>query len=39
LLQLRHSEVQINGMLLVDGLDLPEPPTPGGHIDATPQPR
>jgi outer membrane protein, heavy metal efflux system len=39
LLQLRHSEVEINGLLLVDGLAQPEPPTPGGHIDATPQPR
>jgi cobalt-zinc-cadmium efflux system outer membrane protein len=39
LLQLRQSEVAIRGMLLVDGLSQPEPPTPGGHIDATPQPR
>jgi cobalt-zinc-cadmium efflux system outer membrane protein len=39
LLQLRKSEVAITGMLLVDGLSQPEPPTPGGHIDATPQPR
>jgi cobalt-zinc-cadmium efflux system outer membrane protein len=39
LLELRHAEVEIRGMLLVDGLSQPEPPTPGGHIDATPQPR
>jgi cobalt-zinc-cadmium efflux system outer membrane protein len=39
LLELRHAETEINGMLLVDGLAQPEPPTPGGHIDATPQPR
>lgn len=38
-LELRKSEVAIRGMLLADGLSLPEPPTPGGHIDATPQPR
>jgi cobalt-zinc-cadmium efflux system outer membrane protein len=39
LLELRKSEVAILGMLLTDGLSQPEPPTPGGHIDATPQPR
>ncbi|MFO0891540.1 MAG: TolC family protein [Isosphaeraceae bacterium] len=39
LLELRRTEVAIRGMLLVGGLSLPEPPTPGGHIDATPQPR
>ena len=39
LLRLRQAEVAIRGMLLVDGLAQPEPPTPGGHIDATPQPR
>jgi cobalt-zinc-cadmium efflux system outer membrane protein len=39
LLGLRQAEVAIRGMLLVDGLSRPEPPTPGGHIDATPQPR
>lgn len=37
--QLRHAEVQIQGLLLVDGLAMPEPPTPQGHISATPQPR
>jgi cobalt-zinc-cadmium efflux system outer membrane protein len=39
LLLLRQSEVAIRGMLLVDGLSQPEPPTPQGHIEATPQPR
>jgi cobalt-zinc-cadmium efflux system outer membrane protein len=39
LLELRHAETEINGMMLVNGLAQPEPPTPGGHIDATPQPR
>jgi cobalt-zinc-cadmium efflux system outer membrane protein len=39
LLELRHAEVEINGLLLDGGLAMPEPPTPGGHIDATPQPR
>jgi cobalt-zinc-cadmium efflux system outer membrane protein len=37
---LRHSEVEIRGMLLTGGLDEPTPPAGlGGHIDATPQPR
>jgi cobalt-zinc-cadmium efflux system outer membrane protein len=39
LLEARQSEVSISGMLLTDGLSRPEPPTPGGHIDAVPQPR
>jgi cobalt-zinc-cadmium efflux system outer membrane protein len=39
LLELRKAEVAIDGMLLEDGLGLPKPPTPGGHIDATAQPR
>jgi cobalt-zinc-cadmium efflux system outer membrane protein len=39
LLDLRHAEIEISGMMLYDGLARPEPPTPGGHIDATPQPR
>jgi cobalt-zinc-cadmium efflux system outer membrane protein len=39
LLELRHAEVAIRGLLLTDGLRMPAPPTPGGHIDATPQPR
>jgi cobalt-zinc-cadmium efflux system outer membrane protein len=37
---LRHSEVDIRGLLLSGGLDEPPPPTGlGGHIDATAQPR
>jgi cobalt-zinc-cadmium efflux system outer membrane protein len=39
LLELRHAEIEISGMMLTDGLSQPEAPTPGGHIDATPQPR
>jgi cobalt-zinc-cadmium efflux system outer membrane protein len=39
LLDKRHAEIDITGMMLYDGLSQPEPPTPGGHIDATPQPR
>jgi len=39
LLELRHGEIEISGMLLTGGLSQPESPTPGGHIDATPQPR
>lgn len=37
--ELRESEVEINGLLLVDGLKQPPEPRPGGHIDATPRPR
>ena len=39
LLELRHAEVEINGLLLVDGLESPPGPRPGGHIEATPKPR
>lgn len=39
LLDLRRAEVQINGMLLVDGLTPPTAPTGQGHIEANPQPR
>lgn len=39
LLELRRSEVAITGLLLVDGLTPPSPPTPGGHLEATPKPR
>lgn len=39
LLELRHAEVAINGMLLVDGLSPPESPTPQGHIESVPTPR
>ena len=39
LLELRRAEVEINGLLLVDGLTEAQGPRPGGHIDATPKPR
>jgi outer membrane protein TolC len=39
LLSLRKSEVEICGLLVVDGLEQPPSPEPGGHLDATPQPR
>lgn len=39
LVELRRAEVEIRGLLLVDGLKAPAGPTPGGHIDATPKPR
>jgi cobalt-zinc-cadmium efflux system outer membrane protein len=39
LLDLRRAEVEICGLLLVDGLNAPPGPTPLGHIDATPRPR
>ncbi|MBI2806707.1 MAG: TolC family protein [Planctomycetes bacterium] len=39
LIDLRRAEVEINGMLLSNGLDQPPAPTPGGHIEATPRPR
>jgi cobalt-zinc-cadmium efflux system outer membrane protein len=39
LLELREAEVEINGLLLTEGLQEPQPPTPGGHIEATPKPR
>lgn len=39
LVELRQAEVEINGLLLVDGLKQPPAPTPQGHIDATPKPR
>lgn len=39
LLELRRAEVEINGLLLVDGLTEARAPRPGGHIDATPKPR
>ena len=37
--ELREAEVAIDGLLLVGGLVEPPAPTPGGHIDATPNPR
>jgi cobalt-zinc-cadmium efflux system outer membrane protein len=39
LLALRKAEVEIRGMLLVDGLSPPDSPTSQGHIEAVPQPR
>ena len=39
LLQLRQTEVEIRGLLLVDGLTSPPAPSPGGHLEATPRPR
>ena len=39
LLELRRAEVEIGGMLLVDGLSSPPPPTSQGHIEAVATPR
>lgn len=39
LLELRRAEVEINGMLLTDGLAAPGSSTSQGHIESTPQPR
>ncbi len=39
LLELRRAEVEIGGMLLVDGLSTPAPPTSQGHIESVPTPR
>jgi cobalt-zinc-cadmium efflux system outer membrane protein len=39
LLEFRKAEIQIQGLLLVDGLTEPPGPVPGGHLEATPQPR
>ena len=38
-LELRRSEVEIGGMLLVDGLSSPPSPTSQGHIESVPTPR
>lgn len=38
-LDLRRAEVEIRGLLLVDGLNVPPGPTPQGHIDSVPKPR
>ena len=35
----RVSEILINGHLLHDGLQTPDGPLPGGHIDSVPKPR
>ena len=39
LVQFRRAEVEVRGLLLVDGLTAPTDPTPPGHINATPRPR
>jgi cobalt-zinc-cadmium efflux system outer membrane protein len=39
LLELRRAEILINGLLLEDGLSAPPSPRPGGHMEATPNPR
>lgn len=39
LTQFRRAEVEVRGLLLVDGLTAPSTPTPPGHINATPRPR
>jgi outer membrane protein, heavy metal efflux system len=39
LLELRRAEVEIGGMLAVDGLSSPPTPTSQGHIEAVPTPR
>jgi cobalt-zinc-cadmium efflux system outer membrane protein len=39
LLELREAEIAITGLLLVDGLTVPPGPAPGGHLEATPDPR
>ena len=39
LVQFRRAEVEVRGLLLVDGLTAPSNPTPPGHIGATPRPR
>lgn len=39
LAQFRRAEVEVRGLLLVDGLTAPSNPTPPGHINATPRPR
>jgi cobalt-zinc-cadmium efflux system outer membrane protein len=36
---LRRAEVEIKGLLLVDGLTAPPGPTPQGHLEANPRPR
>jgi outer membrane protein, heavy metal efflux system len=39
LFELRKAEVEIGGMLLVDGLNTPATPTSQGHIESVPTPR
>ena len=38
-LDLRRAEVELTGLLLVDGVTEPPGPTPQGHRESTPQPR
>ncbi|MDB5309451.1 MAG: hypothetical protein JWO38_3653 [Gemmataceae bacterium] len=39
LLELRKAEVEIGGLLLVDGLTIPPAPASAGHLEANPDPR
>lgn len=39
LVALRESEASLNGLLLNDGLQAAQDPSPPGHIDSTPNPR
>jgi len=39
LLELRRAEVEMRGMLLVDGLSPPATPTSQGHIESVPTSR
>jgi cobalt-zinc-cadmium efflux system outer membrane protein len=39
LLELREAEVAVAGLLLMDGLTVPPAPPPGGHLEASPNPR
>jgi cobalt-zinc-cadmium efflux system outer membrane protein len=39
LLELHRAEVEIVGLLLVDGLTIPPAPLSGGHLEANPDPR
>lgn len=39
LLELRQAEVEIRGLLLIDGLSIPVGPTSQGHIESNPRPR
>jgi cobalt-zinc-cadmium efflux system outer membrane protein len=39
LLELHQAEVEIVGLLLVDGLAIPPAPLSGGHLEANPNPR
>ena len=39
LLELREAEVEIGGLLLVDGLSIPPAPASAGHLEAIPDPR